>query len=124
MTCLGWVILSRWFASHNSGFLQVLKQLPTTSGKLKSVHLVENSARMRNLQESKLRKASQDGNFEIVWHDAIEEIEHEEDVFTMLVAHEFFDALPVNVIEVSCVHRNWGGFLYSMGIIENPTRLE
>jgi SAM-dependent MidA family methyltransferase len=57
-----------------------------------------------------------------VWHDAIEEIKHEEDVFTMLVAHEFFDALPVNVIEVSCFWHNEG--LYLVGIIENSTRLE
>lgn len=79
--------------------LRVLKQLPAARGKLKSIHLVESSATMRALQEGKLRKASQEGNFEIMWHDAIEEIEHEEDMFTMLVAHEFFDVLPVNVIE-------------------------
>ncbi|KAJ8594668.1 DUF185-domain-containing protein [Rhizopogon salebrosus TDB-379] len=79
--------------------LRVLKQLPVTSRKLKSIHLVENSATMRALQEDKLRKTSQEENYEIVWHDAIEELEHEEDVFTMLVAHEFFDVLPVNVIE-------------------------
>lgn len=60
---------------------------------------------MRALQESKLHKASLEGDFEIIWHDAIEEIEPEEDVFTMLVAHEFFDALPVNVIEVSCIQK-------------------
>ncbi|KAG1739172.1 S-adenosyl-L-methionine-dependent methyltransferase [Suillus paluster] len=78
---------------------QVLNQLPATPGKLKSVHLVESSVSMRASQEGKLRKASQEDGFEIMWHDAIEEIEHEEDVFTMLVAHEFFDALPVNVIE-------------------------
>ncbi|KAG1870765.1 S-adenosyl-L-methionine-dependent methyltransferase [Suillus subalutaceus] len=68
--------------------LRVLKQLPAARGKLKSIHLVESSPTMRALQEGKLRKASQEGNFETMWHDAIEEIEHEEDVFTMLVAHE------------------------------------
>ena len=78
---------------------------------------------MRALQESKLRKASLEGDFEIIWHDAIEEIEPEEDVFTMLVAHEFFDALPVNVIEVSCVQKKSNGF-YLVGFIENSTRLE
>ena len=34
------------------------------------------------------------------WHDALDQIPHRNDVFTMLVAHEFFDALPVHVIEV------------------------
>jgi hypothetical protein len=85
--------------------LQVLQQLPAARGKLKSIHLVESSATMRALQEGKLRKASEEGNFEIIWHDAIEEIEHEEGIFTMLVAHEFFDVLPVNVIEVSSIQR-------------------
>jgi NADH dehydrogenase [ubiquinone] 1 alpha subcomplex assembly factor 7 len=86
--------------------LQVLKQLPAARGKLKSIHLVESSVTMRALQEGKLRKTSEEGNFEIMWHDAIEEIEHEEGIFTMLVAHEFFDVLPVNVIEVSSIQRN------------------
>ncbi len=49
---------------------------------------------MRQLQASKLA-----GRCEVVWNDAINDIEPS-DEFTMLVAHEFFDALPINIIAV------------------------
>ncbi|KAF8917251.1 S-adenosyl-L-methionine-dependent methyltransferase [Mucidula mucida] len=56
------------------------------------VHLVDISPTMRQLQASKLA-----GRCEVVWNDAINDIEPS-DEFTMLVAHEFFDALPINII--------------------------
>lgn len=51
---------------------------------------------MRALQRTTLHSA----RVPLSWHDALDQIPHRNDRFTMLVAHEFFDALPVHVIEV------------------------
>ncbi|KAF9223718.1 DUF185-domain-containing protein [Gyrodon lividus] len=79
--------------------LRVVRQLPAVSEKLKSVHLVETSGSMRTLQTAKLRNAKEAGGFGLSWHDSIDDIPHRKDTYTMLVAHEFFDALPVHVLE-------------------------
>ncbi|KAF8843712.1 DUF185-domain-containing protein [Paxillus ammoniavirescens] len=79
--------------------LRVVRQVPMASENLKSVHLVETSGSMRTLQSEKLRNAKEAGGFELLWHDAIDDVPHREDTYTMLVAHEFFDALPVHVLE-------------------------
>lgn len=55
---------------------------------------------MRNLQKEKL--ASHAGKYKLHWHDRIQEVpqvEDDKDVFTMVIAHEFFDALPIHLFE-------------------------
>ncbi|KAH9998921.1 S-adenosyl-L-methionine-dependent methyltransferase [Russula vinacea] len=53
---------------------------------VKHVHLVESS-------------------LELHWHDSIEDVPTADGVYTMLVAHEFFDALPFHLIEKT--HQGW-----------------
>lgn len=68
---------------------------------LSSVHLVENSLSMQDIQKNKLLPASEKGVWDLVWHDALDDVPQGTDEYTMLVAHEFFDALPINVLEAS-----------------------
>ena len=58
---------------------------------------METSAHMRSLQEEKLKSRQ---NIRLHWHNSIVEIKPSSEAFTFLVAHEFFDALPVYVIRV------------------------
>jgi SAM-dependent MidA family methyltransferase len=59
---------------------------------------------MRAMQKNALLPASLHNgtDWEIVWHDAIDDVLRStgEGEYTMLVAHEFFDALPVHVLQV------------------------
>lgn len=61
------------------------------------VHLVETSPYMRTLQKEKL--STYDSSLRIHWHDRIQDIPVSEDTYTMIVAHEFFDALPIHAFE-------------------------
>lgn len=90
--------------------LRVLQKFLPSDG-LTSVHLVETSEALRATQSKKLgcfqdstggRNSATlpDGKVRVEWHDSLSEIERSEDVYTMLVAHEFFDALPVHVVQV------------------------
>ena len=65
-------------------------------GKAINVHLVETSLAMRALQQAKLERS----NIEIHWHNSIDEITFSPSEYTMLVAHEFFDALPIHILQV------------------------
>lgn len=80
--------------------LQVFRQFPAARAKLTGVHLVETSPAMRALQESKLHGSMRNDIPKLVWHDMLDEVPRSPDIYTMVVAHEFFDALPVHVIEV------------------------
>ncbi|KAH7884401.1 S-adenosyl-L-methionine-dependent methyltransferase [Phlebopus sp. FC_14] len=79
--------------------LRVVWQLPPARERLQSVQLVETSGSMRGLQSEKLNGARQLGGFELTWHSSIDDVPPREDIYTMVVAHEFFDALPVHVLE-------------------------
>ncbi len=84
--------------------LRVLRQFPRYWQMLGSVHLVETSPNMRDLQKSTLSELVKGAHWKMYWHDSLEELESiskPDGTYTMINAHEFFDALPVHLIEVS-----------------------
>ncbi|KAF8212501.1 S-adenosyl-L-methionine-dependent methyltransferase [Mycena galopus ATCC 62051] len=80
--------------------------------RLKSVHLVETSPTLRALQETRLSPSAEKYGCTLQWHDSIDDIPSEEEAYTMLVAHEFFDALPFHVIEKT--ERGWQEMLIAL----------
>ncbi|KAG2017723.1 hypothetical protein CC2G_007209 [Coprinopsis cinerea AmutBmut pab1-1] len=70
----------------------VKKFLPEKA--LTGVHLVETSEALRSVQKAKLGEKC-----DLHFHNGIHEIPRNPSVYTMLVAHEFFDALPVHVVQ-------------------------
>ncbi|KAF8503841.1 S-adenosyl-L-methionine-dependent methyltransferase [Gautieria morchelliformis] len=80
--------------------LRTLSMWPNSRNAITSVHLVENSSMMRSRQAQKLAAWRESQNIPFYWWDSIEDMPvASDDEFTMVVAHEFFDALPVNIIE-------------------------
>ncbi|KAK9720721.1 hypothetical protein K7432_003953 [Basidiobolus ranarum] len=81
---------------------------------IQSVHMVEASPGLRKMQHQKLcskslddektlsvahKKSQRSDGLEVHWHDHFEELINEDGVFTIVVAHEFFDALPIYKFE-------------------------
>ena len=79
---------------------QTLSQFPHTRTSVKRVHLVESSPALRVVQEKLLERWGHDKGPELHWHESIDDVPTSNGVYTMLVAHEFFDALPFHLIEV------------------------
>ena len=77
-----------------------MSQLTSRDNPLKHVHLIESSRAMRSVQELKLQSSVQKVGCAVSWHDTLEELQPSPDMFTMLIAHEFFDALPIHIIQV------------------------
>lgn len=73
-----------------------LKFLP---GKPVNIHLVETSASMRANQKDILT-FNENPHVNVNWHDSLNEISPSPLEYTMLVAHEFFDALPIHMLQV------------------------
>jgi NADH dehydrogenase [ubiquinone] 1 alpha subcomplex assembly factor 7 len=81
-----------------------MSQFPHSRTSVKRVHLVESSPALRAIQEKKLQAWGDKGGLELHWHESIEDIPATDSVYTMLVAHEFFDALSFHLIEVRHRH--------------------
>ncbi|TRM64523.1 S-adenosyl-L-methionine-dependent methyltransferase [Schizophyllum amplum] len=62
-----------------------------------SIHLVETSEPLRKLQKSKLSAFKHD----VHWYDSIDDVAQQDDgrTYTMVLAHEFFDALPIDIYQ-------------------------
>ncbi|KAJ7193938.1 S-adenosyl-L-methionine-dependent methyltransferase [Mycena pura] len=67
--------------------------------RLVAVHLVETSPTLRALQERRLSPSALKHEFALQWHDSVDQIPPSSDAYTMVVAHEFFDALPFHTIQ-------------------------
>ncbi|KZT53517.1 DUF185-domain-containing protein [Calocera cornea HHB12733] len=66
---------------------------------LETLHMVENSEFMRRLQRDALRESLGTHDMQLKWHNDLEEIDTDPSIYTMVVAHEFFDAMPVDMLE-------------------------
>jgi NADH dehydrogenase [ubiquinone] 1 alpha subcomplex assembly factor 7 len=58
---------------------------------------------MKNLQAEKLQELVEEAKWNLSWKNNIDEVENSEQQYTMVVAHEFFDALPFHLLQV-CHH--------------------
>ncbi|KAG5650323.1 hypothetical protein H0H81_012620 [Sphagnurus paluster] len=67
-------------------------------GLLKEIHLVETSKALREIQIEKLAPFRGQTGCAVEWHDDLDYIPSSP-AFTMVVAHEFFDALPFYLIQ-------------------------
>ncbi|KZT67935.1 DUF185-domain-containing protein [Daedalea quercina L-15889] len=79
--------------------LRVLSQFSAAREAIESIHLVENSPNMRQRQDELLSPLAFKHNWDLQWHASVDEVPHDPTRFTLLVAHEFFDALPFNLIQ-------------------------
>ncbi|CCL99309.1 uncharacterized protein FIBRA_01325 [Fibroporia radiculosa] len=79
--------------------LRVLSQFPSAREAVEEVHLVETSLSMRSRQEGKLVTYSQEYGWALNWHGSIDDVSPDASKYTMIVAHEFFDALPFHLIQ-------------------------
>lgn len=80
---------------------QTFRSLPASSSPpVTSIHLVESSPHLREVQRKKLEEAGF-GGVETKWWGSVGEVPASEDEFTVVVAHEFFDAMPIHIFEVS-----------------------
>ncbi|KAH9167860.1 DUF185-domain-containing protein [Lactarius sanguifluus] len=80
--------------------LRTLLQMPKYRAFIKHVHLVESSPSLRAVQQKKLEPWDGKNDLKIHWHDSIDDVPASNGIYTMLVAHEFFDALPFHLIEL------------------------
>ncbi|WVR05590.1 hypothetical protein IAU60_002609 [Kwoniella sp. DSM 27419] len=79
--------------------LRTLFTFPGIAGSIRSVELVENSTAMREVQARTLSLRLEGKGVDINWHTGINEVPETTDTFTLFVAHEFFDAMPINTFE-------------------------
>ncbi|GAA5955386.1 hypothetical protein JCM3765_006762 [Sporobolomyces pararoseus] len=79
--------------------LRTFKSLPAQSSPpVTSIHLVEQSEALQQVQKEALRRSGF-GDTQVFWHRNVEEVPKSEDEFTVAIAHEFFDALPIHIFE-------------------------
>ncbi|GAA5870620.1 hypothetical protein JCM8547_002064 [Rhodosporidiobolus lusitaniae] len=80
--------------------LRTFRALPPHSRPpVASIHLIEASSQLQAIQKSALEAVGA-GSVPTQWHGDVKAVPGaEEGEFTMLVAHEFFDALPIHVFE-------------------------
>ncbi|EIW72696.1 hypothetical protein TREMEDRAFT_25891, partial [Tremella mesenterica DSM 1558] len=78
--------------------LRTLYTFPGMASAIRQVHLVENSVNMQQLQADKLGQVLHARGISLSWSDKIDDVPMSE-LFTFVVAHEFFDAIPINLFE-------------------------
>ncbi|CAH7686189.1 S-adenosyl-L-methionine-dependent methyltransferase [Phakopsora pachyrhizi] len=77
--------------------IRTLKSIKSFDAQVTSVHLVERSQFMRELQKQRLREMG--WGDEVHWYEGVNEISKDKSNWTMVIAHEFFDALPIHIFQ-------------------------
>ncbi|XP_006459262.1 hypothetical protein AGABI2DRAFT_65768 [Agaricus bisporus var. bisporus H97] len=77
--------------------VRVISQLRPSNIPL-NIHLVETSPALRAIQEQKLA-SSPKRTVKLHFHHSISDVPHNPSQYTMFVAHEFFDALPIHLLQ-------------------------
>ena len=67
---------------------------------MREVHLVETSELMKSLQAERLQPVASKRSWQIHWHNSLDDLPIDKNMFTFVVAHEFFDALPFHLLQV------------------------
>ena len=88
--------------------LHTFGQFADCMAAITSVSLVETSPIMRKHQERILERYRSPQNTlsdRFFWYDSLEDVlsnnaSLDSEVFTMVIAHEFFDALPIHILDV------------------------
>ncbi|EKM58429.1 uncharacterized protein PHACADRAFT_140351 [Phanerochaete carnosa HHB-10118-sp] len=79
--------------------LRTLSQFAAACSAVQGVHLVETSEAMRTLQKKTLELVDAPRKWHTQWYDSLNDFSVDKDTFTILIAHEFFDALPFHLIQ-------------------------
>ncbi|EIW57294.1 DUF185-domain-containing protein [Trametes versicolor FP-101664 SS1] len=93
--------------------LRVFSQFPAARSATKEIHLVETSQTMRSAQDAKLSFLAKTHGWQLHWHDAVDQVPHDSSKFTLVLAHEFFDALPFHLLQKT--HHGWQEVLIASG---------
>jgi len=91
--------------------VRVLSQFLKGRSHIRDIHLVETSHAMQETQKRTLGDLSSKHGFKVNWHSFLDEIPYVEDQYTMILAHEFFDALPFHLLQNT--HEGWKEILIS-----------
>ena len=73
---------------------KVFSQFAAARSAIRDIHLVETSSAMKDAQRETLEPFVQNMSVRLHWHDTLSELHPNENTYTMVLAHEFFDALP------------------------------
>jgi NADH dehydrogenase [ubiquinone] 1 alpha subcomplex assembly factor 7 len=79
-----------------SDILRTIQQFPETYKRIKNVSMIDASPYLKSVQRNSLQEFSKDLEFD--WFDRIQELPKNR--FTIYLAHEFFDSLPVYLFKV------------------------
>lgn len=79
----------------------MLSQFPEARAAISDVLLVENSDSLRATQATNLQPWAERNKLNLAWKSNIDEVDYSDKHYTMIVAHEFFDALPFHLLQVS-----------------------
>ncbi|KAI0671441.1 DUF185-domain-containing protein [Trametes maxima] len=93
--------------------LRTLAQFPSARAATTEIHLVETSLTMRTAQEKKLSSLAQAHGWKLHWDDSIDDIQSDTSKYTLVLAHEFFDALPFHLLQKT--HQGWQEVLLASG---------